>query len=1288
MNANLVVADRRHTSCDSLTLLLTTLGPPTRSDTNAQTTAVLIGAMALNAAGQSQPSSSRIPDETAHAFTSFIDGADDDPQKPMVEVTLPEVMTAPWRASEGHRKLVEAVKFLGPALTSEEEMRRLRAVVLLSLLVTTLAEDDNVRPRLFDKQAITTLAAFFASKIEDGNTVAGTIAQTHNPLTEPVPGSAPESRRKKFPPGSEMLVAALQALLALSKLDGFASEAAKVTADNLVRHASPRVHPQAIRFLAFSLMDSLLSRHRSALKSLGPEFVKGYIELVEGEKDPRNLVYIFAMDRVVLIEWDDLDSDTIESFFDTTYCYFPITFRPPPDDPYGISTNSLRIALRHVLTASPLLAPHALPLLIEKMQASGGNAKRDTLDTLAEALPVFGRSAALAHARELWQGFRIEIMHATDEATAICATRALDSLLFVLFVDVEEPVGLAPEIVADMLDELEEPSKQQSKAASTIMGAMVRATPGTAKLAIHAELDLLLSMYKETDDLSIRPSILDHLNTLIKAMREAYTPIEAREASREVELQSKEEGKFTFAKPSSNEAGEQGAAALQKKVAGPTRDYESDGRPMDKYRDMLISTIAHGLKTPTTRAPAVDAFVSLSHIGLLTVSELRHLCVNVNELLIDPSAEAVRGQALEGLRDLGNRTIVEEGTLPLLFNALPDRLQTQDETATEAVKGTIRRSLGALARLCDASDFFEMLVVRLSTKLDLLCAGNSQMSAVEEREANVGYARGLLNTLTFVLEKKVQRKDRDAARYAGMVPRLLGLALESALRDGDKTIPGVARDQRVLRDLGRLIMLLVQCLEAAKQQELAPALYAALFDGDLRPLARDSSLLTRLLEAQPSLRLRLFDDDVSSRQRDVLHAFASAIVALRRDLATAPPGDVNERLGQMITWTSNAASSLQEEGGSWLLADWINKHAKEPVAPELQAILDKFWAEEVRGSGQDDMDLDIAGGGAAQRLRRQRRAVRIWLVVSRGFLVKNSRQAEAMVTRILSLFDETESSVDVKVLHEAASGMGNLLREDHILCKDNGSVIRLLYRQRFVTFVLPKLLAGHKAANSNATRQSQEHANTAKMVHRNLHLVAICSLLPFLPRATLLERLTDLFPLLILALDVQEDGVVQASAASVINLAAAIGKRQRDEAIMDGRAATALGRAPKVSAESIMERNSLDLVCEHVTSVLRRLLRIVAAVDDDGDGQVIMAHQAPDATKVAALRCLATIARTVPYTTLHPHRTDVLRALGKRGQGIDDPKRIVRLEAVDSRDAWFRLKGEGEDEEDEAAAAA
>jgi DNA repair/transcription protein MET18/MMS19 len=94
------------------------------------------------------------------------------------------------------------------------------------------------------------------------------------------------------------------------------------------------------------------------------EFISGYIALAEGEKDPRNLLTAFAIARVILIEFDITDHVEVcllfvagngdvsfltyftrQALFNITFCYFPISFRPPPNDPYGIGADDLKIAL-------------------------------------------------------------------------------------------------------------------------------------------------------------------------------------------------------------------------------------------------------------------------------------------------------------------------------------------------------------------------------------------------------------------------------------------------------------------------------------------------------------------------------------------------------------------------------------------------------------------------------------------------------------------------------------------------------------------------------------------------------------------------------------------------------------------------------------------------------------------------------------------------------------------------------------------------------------------------------
>lgn len=98
------------------------------------------------------------------------------------------------------------------------------------------------------------------------------------------------------------------------------------------------------------------------MKGLGNEFLRGYIQLAEGEKDPRNLLLAFSIARVMLIEFDisnhvDVrmglcaeikftDQSVSQDLFNITFCYFPISFRAPPDDPYGITPEDLKRSLR------------------------------------------------------------------------------------------------------------------------------------------------------------------------------------------------------------------------------------------------------------------------------------------------------------------------------------------------------------------------------------------------------------------------------------------------------------------------------------------------------------------------------------------------------------------------------------------------------------------------------------------------------------------------------------------------------------------------------------------------------------------------------------------------------------------------------------------------------------------------------------------------------------------------------------------------------------------------------
>ena len=65
-----------------------------------------------------------------------------------------------------------------------------------------------------------------------------------------------------------------------------------------------QIRPQAQRLRVLELLSDLMLKHRNALKDLGDESIIGITDLFSGEKDPRNLMVIFSVLKVVIVEWD------------------------------------------------------------------------------------------------------------------------------------------------------------------------------------------------------------------------------------------------------------------------------------------------------------------------------------------------------------------------------------------------------------------------------------------------------------------------------------------------------------------------------------------------------------------------------------------------------------------------------------------------------------------------------------------------------------------------------------------------------------------------------------------------------------------------------------------------------------------------------------------------------------------------------------------------------------------------------------------------------------------------
>lgn len=135
------------------------------------------------------------------------------------------------------------------------------------------------------------------------------------------------------------------------------------------------------------------------MKTLGPDFVYGVISSMDGERDPRNLMFLFAFlpNFIKHIPLGHL----VEEMFEVISCYYPIDFHPSPDDPAAVSRQDLAMVLAPCLCATQEFAEHCLVLLIEKLDSSLRLAKIDSLKLLVSLFFILYVELALARVHSM-----------------------------------------------------------------------------------------------------------------------------------------------------------------------------------------------------------------------------------------------------------------------------------------------------------------------------------------------------------------------------------------------------------------------------------------------------------------------------------------------------------------------------------------------------------------------------------------------------------------------------------------------------------------------------------------------------------------------------------------------------------------------------------------------------------------------------------------------------------------------------------------------------------------------
>ncbi|PBK99659.1 ARM repeat-containing protein [Armillaria gallica] len=1014
-----------------------------------------------------------------------------------------EVAAIVSEVSDGRTSLLNVVKALGEYLTSEEDNLRTKGVEFLSLVL------DRCPPEKLTRQSVRVLAAFYCSKLED----------------------------------TETIIPALKGLLSLSRLINCTHEDVPVIVRALFTHVKMKVLAQSVRLVVYSIIDNFMARHRDALKQMSKEFLAGYITLADGEKDPRNLLVAFAIARVILVEFDI--SDFVEGFFNITFCYFPITFRPPPNDPYGISADDLKHNLRRCLSATPAFGPMAIPVFLEKLTAGSPITKRDTLQSMSECFPVYGAGLARSSARDIWNTLKLEIFQPTDTITSDMALTCTQSLVKTIYstdsrtedeaeTDIE---GLAQDACEECIKILREPEKSQARPAIKVLCAFMSTTPSVARYTISKTAPHLVTLFVTLEDTASRLSDLLLLSDLIAAARDSVSNLQ------------------------------------QSEVTEP---------PLLPYKDDVLGIVTTGLQTGSLRRPALACLLGMvSTKNLLTDEELGFVVHKANEVLQgdtnENDDESDTLKLLTTITTISPHHVVDQ-TLPLLFNDLPDRAPPRDAVA-DRIK--YRRVLTALSTLCQQSELFEVFMIRLTTRVELLCSATDIEADLEPRAA---YAHAILKSIAQTMSSKVDEKHIDVPKYIDrLVPRLFNLFIYSALTSEGGYV--IATDPRLILVAGDIISLVTQCLTVERYQTFMAALFSAFLSGNVAGIC----------EGQPKLpadvTLRPFQDSASTPLKNLILLFAAAIIAAPKEVSVPVPS-LDGFLDNILKWSlTTADNDIQREAAWKILTSILNKHtAGNPADASgfLSQQLETFASNRL-----SDTALTVP---------QRQQGVAAWVHICKALLVQSHPLTLDFADRLFGVFG------DESIGWDAAKAIGQVVEPGDVLSKGNHAVIKILHVQRFVSKILPRIIAG---AN-DASRLNEQISN----------LVALASLIKSISKPLYSQQMPTLIPLLLRGLDLPDESIH----ANVI----------------DTFIAAAEGDTPEQS-----------LVAEHVPSLISKMLKN-SSLRDMPSMRV----------RIAATRYLAILPQIVRYDILHPYKSQVVKELAKV---LDDPKRAVRKEAVDAR---------------------
>ncbi|KAJ2783420.1 hypothetical protein GGI15_002596 [Coemansia interrupta] len=410
--------------------------------------------------------------------------------------------------TSGDASLLELVQALGSYLASEEASRRSKGVHVLSEVLKGLPETA------IPIQAISRLVQFFCARLSDATCVPYVLT----------------------------------AINALVRLPAFSSQYSIDVLNALFKEVHVQSFQYSTRSTAYQLLELVIQNHPESAKQMGDDFVLGFAQMLDGEKDPRSLSVAFQLVPKIAALVDI--KNNAEDIFDVIFCYFPITFKNRDGDPSAISAESLKAALRSAITCSPYFGEMAVKPLVSKTSATATSAKIDAFETLAAGTRTFSPDVYRKVLEPLVEQIREDVFMSSEEAVVDAALETLEAVYSIIKPESTSSVPGSPMDTSDPIADTNDSSSpldyvlkeavfqltadeiKNSEQVGRILRAAARSSQYNCSVVSDAVIPIVIERLDSTEVLTVRRELMDVLNHVLSASCDVDRKAECLEADK------------------------------------------------------------------------------------------------------------------------------------------------------------------------------------------------------------------------------------------------------------------------------------------------------------------------------------------------------------------------------------------------------------------------------------------------------------------------------------------------------------------------------------------------------------------------------------------------------------------------------------------------------------------------------------------------------------------------------------------------------------------------------------